>query len=144
MRVAFRLAHGWSQAHVAQLWNGQWPSADGRSGITDKNISCWETWPQSGHEPSLKTLKRLGKLYQCDVGDLIEDGRYSHLDECRQQDSAKQNELALHEPSDLPARGKSPSADSATLSTVRLPDELLPFQRLLQLAHEPTHSCSAT
>jgi hypothetical protein len=80
-RVALRLAHGWTQEQVAILWNGQWPPKDGSAGITDKNISYWETWPQSGAEPSVKTLKRLAQLYQCDVGQLIDDGDYRHLDE---------------------------------------------------------------
>lgn len=80
-RVAFRLARGWTQEQVAQRWNDQWPSKDASTGITDKNISYWETWPQSGYEPSLKTLKRLAQLYQCDVGQLVEDGDYRHLDD---------------------------------------------------------------
>jgi transcriptional regulator with XRE-family HTH domain len=80
-RVALRLAHGWTQEQVATRWNQQWPPKEGSAGITDKNISSWETWPQSGVEPSLKTLKRLAQLYQCDVGQLIENGDYRHLDE---------------------------------------------------------------
>lgn len=78
VRVAFRLAHGMSQRDVAERYNDLFPTGD--AGITDKQISYWETWPQSGHEPSLRTLKRLAQLYQCDVGDLIDDGKYSHLD----------------------------------------------------------------
>jgi hypothetical protein len=38
-RVALRLAHGWTQGHVATLWNERWPAKDGGTGITDKNIS---------------------------------------------------------------------------------------------------------
>ena len=63
-RVAMRMAHGWTQARVAELWNERWPTDAGNPGLTDKNISYWETWPESGHEPSLKTLKRLAQLYQ--------------------------------------------------------------------------------
>jgi transcriptional regulator with XRE-family HTH domain len=80
-RVALRLAHGWTQEQVATRWNQQWPPREGSAGLTDKNISAWETWPQSGIQPSLKTLKRLAQLYQCDVGQLIEDADYRHLDE---------------------------------------------------------------
>lgn len=79
-RVAMRMAHGLTQAEVARRWNERWRAAAGSPGITDKNISYWETWPESGHEPSLNTLKRLAQLYQCDVGELIDDGRYGHLD----------------------------------------------------------------
>jgi transcriptional regulator with XRE-family HTH domain len=95
MRVAFRLAHGWSQAHVAQQWNERWPGRQSRAGVTDKTISYWETWPQSGHEPSLRTLKRLAQLYHCDVGDLIEDGKYGHLDERQQAGTPERTGLAL-------------------------------------------------
>jgi transcriptional regulator with XRE-family HTH domain len=73
VRVAMRLAHGYTQTEVARLWNVRWPSKSGRAGISDKNVSYWETWPESGHEPSLETYKRLAQLYECDVGDLIED-----------------------------------------------------------------------
>lgn len=81
MRVAFRFAHGLSQGEVADRYNKLFRGKDGAGAITSKNISYWENWPQSGHEPSLKTLKRLAQLYQCDVGYLIDDGQYSHLDE---------------------------------------------------------------
>ena len=89
MRVALRLAHGWSQARVAQLWNERWPGQEGRAHVTDKTISYWETWPQSGHQPSLRTLKRLAQLYHCDVGDLIDDGKDGDLDEMRQGRAAR-------------------------------------------------------
>jgi transcriptional regulator with XRE-family HTH domain len=81
MRVAFRLAHGLSQPQVADCYNNLFLAEEGVGAITYKHISYWESWPQSGHEPSLKTLKRLAQLYQCDVGNLIDDGQYSHLDE---------------------------------------------------------------
>jgi hypothetical protein len=48
--------------------------------MSDKIISYWETWPQSGYEPSLKSLKRLARIYQCHVGDLIDNGDFTHLD----------------------------------------------------------------
>lgn len=84
-RVALRLAHGWTQEQVASRWNEQWPPKVGGAGVTDKNISYWETWPQSGVEPSLKTLRRLAQLYQCDVGQLVDDGDYRHLDEVNRE-----------------------------------------------------------
>lgn len=92
-RLAMRMAHGWTQSEVAILWNERWPAGQGGPGISDKNISYWETWPQSGHEPSLKTLKRLAQIYQCDVGDLIDDGTYSDLDPAN---SARRSHGAEH------------------------------------------------
>jgi hypothetical protein len=80
MRVAFRLAHGLSQREVAVRWRED-PSAEaGTASMSDKIISYWETWPQSGYEPSLKSLKRLARIYQCNIGDLVDNGDYSHLD----------------------------------------------------------------
>ena len=80
MRVAFRLAHGLSQREVAARWCDEFPTETGTASMSDKIISYWETWPQSGYEPSLKSLKRLARIYQCNVGDLIDNGDYSHLD----------------------------------------------------------------
>jgi transcriptional regulator with XRE-family HTH domain len=79
--VAFRLAHGLTQRQVAEAWNRLFQAADGTGAISDKHVSGWESWPQSGHEPSLRTLKRLARLYACDIADLVEDGRFSHLDD---------------------------------------------------------------
>lgn len=79
--VSFRLAHGLTQCQVAERWNDLFLHKDGTGAITDKQVSYWETWPQSGHEPSLRTLKRLARMYECDIGDLVEGGRYSHLDD---------------------------------------------------------------
>ncbi len=84
-RVAMRMAHGWTQEEVARRWNDLFPSKNGSAGVTNQNISNWENWPEAGHEPSLKTLKRLAQLYRCDVGDLVDDGDFSHLDEIRAQ-----------------------------------------------------------
>jgi transcriptional regulator with XRE-family HTH domain len=80
-RVAFRLAHGLSQRQVAERYNDLFLSEAGTGAITFKHLSSWENWPQSGHEPSLKTLNRLAQIYQCDIGDLLDDGHYSYLDE---------------------------------------------------------------
>ena len=79
MRVAFRLAHGWSQRQAAEQWNARWPDEP----KTFKSFSYWENWPSStGHEPSLRTLERLAQLYACRVGDLLSDrADYRHLDD---------------------------------------------------------------
>jgi hypothetical protein len=41
MRLAFRLAHGWSQGRAADEWNARWPDRP----KTLKNFSYWELWP---------------------------------------------------------------------------------------------------
>src|SRR5262245_47232657 len=78
MRVAFRLAHGWSQRQAADEWNARWPDEP----KTLKNFSYWEVWPSpTGHEPSLDVLDRLAQLYECSVPDLLNDlPAYRHLD----------------------------------------------------------------
>lgn len=81
--VAFRLARGFTQRQVADEWNALYVGADNSGAITDKQISYWETWPSSGHEPSLKTLRRLSRIFQCSISELVEDGNYTHLDAAR-------------------------------------------------------------
>jgi transcriptional regulator with XRE-family HTH domain len=67
-RTAMRVAHGWTQAEVAQHWNSRWPDDP----KTFKSISYWENWPSAtGHMPSLHVLDRLAQLYECDVADLL-------------------------------------------------------------------------
>jgi hypothetical protein len=76
-RVALRWAHGITQAEVAIEWCARWPDDP----KTDQNVSTWERWPESGHEPSVRTLGRLAEIYQCDLSDVVADlGRYRHLD----------------------------------------------------------------
>ncbi len=78
-RVAFRMAHGLTQAQVAERWNVQWPDAEAPK--TDKQISYWEAWPApSGRAPSPETLNRLAFLYRCNAGELLDGDDYSHLD----------------------------------------------------------------
>ncbi|BEL04375.1 hypothetical protein Q0Z83_025660 [Actinoplanes sichuanensis] len=68
-RVAFRYAHGWSQAAVATEWCRRWPEDP----KTFKAISTWEVWPDGGHPPSLQTLGRLAQLYECSASQLLAD-----------------------------------------------------------------------
>jgi len=77
-RVAFRLAHCWSQQEAANHWNERWP-ADPK---TFKSFSYWELWPSnSGHAPSLDVLSKLAQLYVCSVADLLVDcDDFRHLD----------------------------------------------------------------
>jgi hypothetical protein len=83
--------------------------------MTDKVISYWETWPQSGYEPSLKRLKRLARIYQCNIGDLIDDGDFSHLDAATLHDrtpsavAVKAATITKSAPRDVSAVGSLPS-----------------------------------
>lgn len=71
-RVALRQAHGWSQPQAAERWTELWPDDP----KTFKSFSYWEQWPgQTGHSPSLDTLDRLARLYECKVTDLLTDGQ---------------------------------------------------------------------
>jgi hypothetical protein len=70
MRVALRMAHGWSQRDAAERWNQLWP-ADLK---TFKNFSYWELWPSpTGYAPSLDVLTKLAELYECRMVDLLSD-----------------------------------------------------------------------
>lgn len=79
--AAIRLAHGMKQRDTAHAWNTLWPSENGSGGISDKLVSLWEIWPLGGREPSLRSLKRLAQIYHCNVGDLVIDGDFTHLDD---------------------------------------------------------------
>ncbi|HVB41629.1 MAG TPA: hypothetical protein VNF47_02830 [Streptosporangiaceae bacterium] len=69
-RVAMRQAHGWSQPQAAERWTALWPEDP----KTFKNFSYWEQWPgQTGHAPSLDTLDRLARMYECRIIDLLTD-----------------------------------------------------------------------
>nr|WP_232425559.1 helix-turn-helix transcriptional regulator [Pseudofrankia inefficax] len=76
-RLAFRLAHGWTQDQAARQWTARWP-ADPKN---DKAFSYWESWPaRGGRAPSPDTLRRLAELYLCRPGDLLDGFDYSALD----------------------------------------------------------------
>jgi transcriptional regulator with XRE-family HTH domain len=71
-RVALRQAHGWSQPQAAERWTEIWPDDP----KTFKSFSYWEQWPgRTGHSPSLDTLDRLARLYECKITDLLTDCR---------------------------------------------------------------------
>jgi transcriptional regulator with XRE-family HTH domain len=106
-RVAFRLAHGWSQRQAADRWNERWP-ADPK---TFKNISYWENWPSStGYEPSLDVLARLADVYECSVADLLAD--YADF---RHQDA---NHAARQQLQQLPATVNAGGPGLAILTTL--------------------------
>jgi len=84
--VAMRWAHDYSQWDVAIRWNELWPPRNGTAGLNDKHISGWENWSPDNPlgytvEPSMRTLRRLARIYECDVTDLADDVCYRHLDE---------------------------------------------------------------
>jgi len=77
-RVAMRLAHGLTQAQVADRWNDLWPEPIPR---TAKQVSYWEIWPEpGGRAPSLETLNKLAMIYHCRAGDLLGGEDHSYLD----------------------------------------------------------------
>ncbi|WP_242606880.1 helix-turn-helix domain-containing protein [Protofrankia symbiont of Coriaria ruscifolia] len=78
-RVAFRLAHGWTQEEAARRWNARWPYEDPPK--TGKAFSYWEVWPgRGGRAPSTQTLQRLAELYLCRPGDLLDGDDFGRLD----------------------------------------------------------------
>jgi hypothetical protein len=98
-RVAFRLAHDWSQREAADRWSERWP-ADPK---TFKNFSYWEQWPAaSGYAPSLDVLAKLAELYGCSIADLVAD--------CADFRSADPNQQITSQLASLSA-GLSASAD---------------------------------
>jgi transcriptional regulator with XRE-family HTH domain len=90
--VAFRLARGCTQRQIAEQWNSLFVGTDSFGAITDKQISYWEAWPRSGHEPSLRTLKRLARIFECNISELVEDGSYAHLDTARHLTTSRSEE----------------------------------------------------
>jgi hypothetical protein len=101
--VAMRWAHGWSQWDVASRWNALWPPKGGTAGINDKHISNWENWAPGNPyeytvEPSLQTLRRLARIYECDVADLAEDLSYSHLDEAARNGDRPEHPVPWEDP----------------------------------------------
>ncbi|WP_235433268.1 helix-turn-helix domain-containing protein [Protofrankia coriariae] len=83
-RVAFRLAHGWTQEEAARRWNTRWPGDDAPK--TGKSFSYWEVWPaRGGRAPSTRTLHRLAELYLCRPGDLLDGDDFGRLDTGRDE-----------------------------------------------------------
>jgi transcriptional regulator with XRE-family HTH domain len=68
-RQVLRLGRRLSQREVADEWCRRWPEDP----KTFKNVSTWERWPASGHEPSLQVLDRLAQIYRCSIADLVCD-----------------------------------------------------------------------
>src|SRR5262249_60722008 len=121
-RVAFRLAHGWSQREVADRWNARWPDEP----KTFKNVSYWEVWPSpTGHEPSLAVLDRLALLYQCSVADLLADlADYRHLDD----PTPAQPRTQAHHPTLVPV---PPDHDTGASSPAAQPRSRIPHPMLV-------------
>lgn len=74
--VSARLARGWSQATVAEQWNGRWPTEP----KTATNVRYWENSASAdGYPPSRMVLARLATIYGCSVDDLQSDHVDSQL-----------------------------------------------------------------
>nr|WP_232794250.1 MULTISPECIES: helix-turn-helix transcriptional regulator [Pseudofrankia] len=98
-RLAFRLAHGWTQEDAARRWNERWPA----SPKTGKSFSYWETWPASGgRAPSPLALARLAELYLCRPGDLVDGLDYGVLDPGLDAGGGRDG----HGPRDHPGQGR--------------------------------------
>jgi hypothetical protein len=85
------------QRSPTQGWctSERWTAEDGGAVITGQVISYWETWPQSGREPSVKTLCRLALIYECDVTDLIDKENYTGPGDLRRAGEEPQSGAAV-------------------------------------------------
>ncbi|WP_322759540.1 helix-turn-helix transcriptional regulator [Frankia sp. Cr2] len=93
-RVAFRLAHGWTQEEAARRWNARW-SGEGPP-KTGKSFSYWEIWPgRGGRAPSTRTLARLAELYLCRPGDLLDGEDFGRRDTGRDELSGQPGRAAV-------------------------------------------------
>jgi tetratricopeptide (TPR) repeat protein len=101
-RVAFRLTHGMTQQAVADRWNELFPSEDGTSMMTAKQISYWETWPQSGRKPDIEALNHLARIYCCQAADLLDGEDYRHLDEATRQEITRPTVDTVLDPTGSP------------------------------------------
>lgn len=71
-RVAWRNAHGWTQQHVADLFNQL--IKDPRSPMTDARISDYERWPiNGGSKPTPETLDILAAIYGTTRLQIVDD-----------------------------------------------------------------------
>jgi transcriptional regulator with XRE-family HTH domain len=111
--ASLRLAHGWTQQEAANEWAHHWPE----EAKTSKEIGLWENWRPTGtgRRPSLTTLDKLARVYQCSVADLLADV-YDH----RRLDPASTD--AAPEPTgasaDSPAQERLESITSELVATV--------------------------
>jgi tetratricopeptide (TPR) repeat protein/transcriptional regulator with XRE-family HTH domain len=77
-RVAWRNAHGWTQDHVADLFNEK--LNDPRKPMTGSRISDFERWPISSRtKPTFETLGVLADIYGTTVLNLIDDHDYQNM-----------------------------------------------------------------
>ncbi|MFL6056307.1 MAG: hypothetical protein ACJ72W_25920 [Actinoallomurus sp.] len=118
-RIAFRLAHGWTQEDVARLYNERWPE----SPKTPKHVSYWENWEPgappspSARTPSYETLDRLAQLYECSIADLLGSPDYGHRGRNRDQ------------PADPRVSGRSPAHDGDADRSLGSREEADPTKR---------------
>ena len=114
LRVALRLARGWSQRDAAEHWNARWPWEP----KTFKNFSYWENWPSStGHTPSLDVLARLAELYECRTADLLADAP-----DFRSQDTAYRARTGMAELSAPGCNGQAGAELADRVDELDLPE----------------------
>jgi transcriptional regulator with XRE-family HTH domain len=70
-RVAWRNAHGWTQDHVADLFNGF--VGDPRCPMKGTRISDFERWPNGGSKPTPETLAILAENYGTHLLNLVDE-----------------------------------------------------------------------
>ncbi|MEN3535838.1 hypothetical protein AAH991_12040 [Microbispora sp. ZYX-F-249] len=120
-RVAFRLAHGWTQSQAAEEWTRLWPTDP----KTFKNFSYWEQWPgKSGYTPSLDVLTKLAQLYQCHVADLLIDCQdFRKLDPAHNsqeyQDAIPRLLIPAQHHGNLPSKGENSMEAADLINYVR-------------------------
>lgn len=76
-RVAWRLAHGLSQAAAAERFNARFSTVN----MSAKRLSEYERWPHGGERPSANTICRLAELYGTRPAELIDDLDLQHYPE---------------------------------------------------------------
>ncbi|MGH3772712.1 MAG: NB-ARC domain-containing protein, partial [Pseudonocardiaceae bacterium] len=78
-RSAWRHAYGWTQEHVADLFNRE--VNDSNASITGSRISDFENWPKKGRaKPTVPTLGVLAKIYTTRVSKLLDRHDLHNMD----------------------------------------------------------------
>ncbi|MGH3708418.1 MAG: ATP-binding protein [Pseudonocardiaceae bacterium] len=100
-RQAWRHAYGWTQEHVADLYNQQ--LNNGQAPMNGKRIGDYENWPDSPVKPNPKVLHMLAKIYSTSAYKLVDpyDRQKMDADElialedlgCNGNDQSKQDQV---------------------------------------------------
>jgi transcriptional regulator with XRE-family HTH domain len=92
-RSAWRNAYGWTQEHVADLYNQL--RDDDHASVTGKRIGDYENWPDSPVKPNPKILHMLAKIYSTSAYKLtdLNDRQKMRADELIQLDALESSSL---------------------------------------------------